>query len=45
MLFDILPFWGLAVACFAEGECGKAMAVAIIGPARVILDGMMCRAV
>jgi hypothetical protein len=41
MLFDILPFWGLAVACYADGECGKALAVAIVGPLVVLLDQML----
>lgn len=44
MIFDILPFWGLALACFADGECGKALAVAIIGPAVVLFDGMLSHA-
>lgn len=40
-MFDILPFWALALVCYCSGECGKALAVAIIGPAIVLLDQMM----
>lgn len=38
LLPDILPFWGFALACYADGDCGKALACAIIGPLIVLLD-------
>jgi hypothetical protein len=41
MILDILPFWGLAVACYMDGEYGKALLVAIIGPAIVLLDATL----
>lgn len=41
MIFDILPFWALALACFADGECSKALIVAVVGPAIIITDAML----
>jgi hypothetical protein len=38
MIFDILPFWGMALACYFDGQPGKALIVAIGGPALVLID-------
>jgi hypothetical protein len=41
MIFDIMPFWAFSIACYADGECGKALIVAICGPLIVLLDDLL----
>lgn len=41
LLFDFLPFWGLALACYVDGRCDVALAVAVVGPLFVLLDSVM----
>lgn len=43
ILYDIVPFWALVVACFQDGRCGAALAVAIVGPLVVLLDAQYGR--